>query len=277
MFPANWPIIWYKTFSSGVQVAGAATSLEQQAESSRPADNQVQSSLDGYLEMFALFVHDLESPLASMKYVLRMLEQGRLDLKNPRHRQLVSSSHIAVARAEAILYDSIAVAKSGAMGMKANLVSVDLNTVLGEAATLAEGAAAEMGISISVALPAKGMTVQADPLLLARALDNLIFNGIRHTPEKGTVHIGYTEENGMAVIQIRDSGAGLGDINPEELFDKYGQINLRLQGKHRGVGLGLYFCRLASEAMNGKVSASNHADGGALFSIYLHKSGGIKS
>jgi K+-sensing histidine kinase KdpD len=227
--------------------------------------------------MFALFVHDLESPLASMKYVLKLLEEGRLDPKNPRHQQLISSSHIAVARAEAILYDSIAVAKSGELGMKATIKPVDVNSILREAATLAQGAAAEMGIAISLSLPVKGVTVEADPLLLARVLDNLIYNGIRHTPDKGTIRIGCSEENGMAVIQIKDSGAGLGEINPEELFDKYGQINLRLQGKHRGVGLGLYFCRLAADAMKGKVSASNHADGGALFSIYLHKSGGIRS
>ncbi|MHA1795159.1 MAG: ATP-binding protein, partial [Promethearchaeota archaeon] len=43
------------------------------------------------------------------------------------------------------------------------------------------------------------------------------------------------------------------------------------QGKHRGVGLGLYFCKLAITEMNGTIFADDHPYGGAVFSIKLNK------
>jgi signal transduction histidine kinase len=258
-------------------VAGTATNFNNFAQSGAKQETGNQPEMDRWLEMFALFVHDLEAPLASMKYVLKLLEEGRLDPNNPRHRQLVSSSHIAVSRAEAILYDSIAVAKSGKLGMTAKLQDVNLPALLKDVSSLAIGAAAEHGIAIQLLDTPERLSVVADPLLLSRALDNLIFNAIRHTPEKGVITIRVSELIGTASVQIKDTGAGLGDFDPEELFSKYGQIHLRVQGKHRGVGLGLYFCRLAAEAMKGSVSAGNHPDGGAVFTLHLQKTGGRTS
>ncbi len=63
----------------------------------------------------------------------------------------------------------------------------------------------------------------------------------------------------------------MGDIDPEVLFEKYGQLKLRSEGRHRGVGLGLYFCKLAVQGMGGTIMADDHPDEGAVFSIKLRK------
>ena len=230
--------------------------------------------MDQWLEMFALFAHDLESPLASMKYILKLIEGGKLNLSLPRHRQLIESSRVAVERAESILYDTIAVARSGKLGLQAHLTTLQLKSILLEATALANGAAAANQIAVAAIEPLPAVCVSADEHLLRRLLDNLLFNAIRHTPADGTIQI-YAEERGSLVhINIKDSGEGLGDVDPEILFEKYGQIKMRAEGKHRGVGLGLYFCRLAATAMGGTVGAANHLEGGAVFSLCLNKSKG---
>ncbi len=254
-------------------MAGLTTSREQvnPVSGEKRTDESV---MDQWLEMFALFAHDLESPLASMKYVLKLLENGKLDLSLPRHRQLVESSRVAVERAESILYDSIAVARSGKLGLQAQLADLHLKPILVEAATLATGAAAPNQIAVVAVEPVPAVRIQADAHLLRRLLDNLLFNAIRHTPADGTIRL-YAEEKGARIqINIKDSGNGLGDVDPNLLFEKYGQIKMRAEGTHRGVGLGLYFCRLAATAMGGSVSAANHPDGGAIFSLLLNKSKG---
>jgi signal transduction histidine kinase len=58
------------------------------------------------------------------------------------------------------------------------------------------------------------------------------------------------------------------------LFEKYGQFNLRSQGKTPGRGLGLYFCKLAATGMGGTILADDHPKGGAVFSIKLNKAKG---
>jgi len=70
---------------------------------SKPPASEVEDNK--WLDLFSLFVHDLESPLASMKYMLKLLEERRLDLDNPLHVKILESSQIAMIRAESIIYD----------------------------------------------------------------------------------------------------------------------------------------------------------------------------
>jgi signal transduction histidine kinase len=232
---------------------------------------------DIWLEMFALFIHDIESPLASMKYILKLIDDGKLDLDRPIHRKLVRSSQIAVTRAESILYDILLIARSGKAGIPVNLTTLDPIPIIDEARTLAEGAAEEQEVRIEFVGPVPEVSVTADPSLLRRALDNLLFNAIRHTPRGGEISISCEDVGRSYFVHVKDAGPGLGDIEPEQLFEKYGQVHLRAAGKHRGVGLGLYLCRLAATVMGGTVIAADHPDGGAVFSLRLCKSGEKKS
>ncbi|MCD6249389.1 MAG: HAMP domain-containing histidine kinase [candidate division Zixibacteria bacterium] len=229
---------------------------------------------DRWLEIFALFVHDLESPLVSTKYLLSQMETGRFDLENKTHQRLLQSSRIALDRAESILYDIMAVARAGNAGLPVAMANLVPTALIKEAVTMSSGSAIELGVDVSFTNNAGDIPIQADPKLLKRMLDNLIFNALRHTPNGGQVAV-YTEPGDECVfIHVKDSGSGLGDIDHVQLFEKYGQVKMRAQGKHRGVGLGLYFCRLAATGMGGTILADDHPKGGAVFSIKLKKAEG---
>ncbi len=226
---------------------------------------------DRWLEIFSIFIHDLESPFASMKYLLGQIESGKFNLEKPAHRRLLTSSQIAMARAETILYDVMAVAKAGKAGIPVRMINLVPDTIIREAIELAAGSVAEHGLEISFTNNAGNTPVKADPKLLKRMLDNLIYNAIRHTPSGGKISV-YTQPEAKSVfVHVKDSGPGLGEVDPSELFEKYGQLHMRTEGKHRGVGLGLYFCRLAATGMGGTVLADDHPKGGAVFSVKLVK------
>ena len=229
------------------------------------------ATADRWLEVFSLFIHDLESPLASTKYLLNLLESDRFDAARPNHRRLVKSSRIALTRAESILYDIMAVARAGKIGLPVENANLVPTAVIEEAIELVSGSAEENNVTLSFTNNSGDIAVQADPKLLKRVLDNLLYNALRHTPGGGHISV-YTEPGQKSLfIHVKDSGSGLGDIDTEALFEKYGQVLQRAQGKHRGVGLGLYFCRLAAEGMGGTVLADDHPKGGAVFTIKLLK------
>ncbi|MDD5426637.1 MAG: HAMP domain-containing sensor histidine kinase [candidate division Zixibacteria bacterium] len=230
-----------------------------------------QEEIDVWLDFFSIFIHDIESPLASLKYLVKLVEEGKLNTANRLHRDMVRSAKIALDRAESILYDIMAVARAGKAGIPVALEILNPESIIEEAVALAEGSAWEHKIKISYSNEIEQFRVKADPKLLKRVLDNLLFNAIRHTPSDGFIKV-YTEaEETCIFIHVKDSGPGLGDIEPDKLFEKYGQIELRTRGKHRGVGLGLYFCKLAAVGMGGTIMADDHPDGGAVISIKLNK------
>jgi len=243
-----------------------------------PADTEqelkVQHEGDRWLEMFALFVHDIESPLASVKYLLKLLEDGKYDPNRQIHQRLVSSSKVALTRAETIIYDIMAVAKAGGRGLPVSVSELDPYPLIQESILLIHGAAAERNIQVNLAKVTHRWQVHADPSLLKRTLDNLLYNAFRHTPDGGAIDVYIFEETESLFINVKDSGPGLGNVDSEKLFEKYGQLELRSDGKHRGVGLGLYFCKLAATGMGGTVIADDHPEGGAVFTLRLKKAGG---
>jgi signal transduction histidine kinase len=226
---------------------------------------------DHWLEIFSVLVHDIESPLASMKYLLRLLKEDRLDTRKPLHQKLVASTGVALERAESIIYDIMAIARSGQAGLPVQLETLAPDEIIEETILMASGSASERDISIVKGEGINGTRVTADPTLLRRSLDNLLYNAIRHTPSGGEIRLYATEEENSLFIHVKDSGPGLDDVDPEMLFEKYGQVKLRMEGRHRGVGLGLYFCKLAATGMGGTVVADDHPEGGAVFSIKLGK------
>ncbi len=234
-----------------------------------PVSTDKHADGDRWLAIFSVFIHDLESPIASVKYLLKLLDEGRFDPNKDVHRRLISSSRIAVSRAESIIYDILAVARAGSAGIPVSLSNLSPEPLIRDAIELASASAAENDVSISFDYNLGDTEVVADPSLLGRTIDNLLYNAQRHTPSGGKIEV-YTEAGEQCVfIHIKDSGEGLGDIDTEILFEKFGQAQLRLEGRHRGVGLGLYFCRLAAEGMGGTIIADDHPDGGAVFSIKL--------
>jgi K+-sensing histidine kinase KdpD len=232
-------------------------------------DDSGSADIDQLLELVSLFVHDLEGPLVVMQTVLRLLGEKRLDLSNRHHSELIKSSLIATERAHSIIADLMTISRSHKMGIPVRLTTIPLHTYLTQSIDLIRPAALENNIAVEFKGPRDDCRVLADPNLLLRVMDNLLFNALRHSPPDSLITVNVEQEDDAALVIINDQGPGLAGFDPADLFDKYKQLRLRMDGKHRGVGLGLYFCRKAISAMNGEIRAQNGPGGGAEFRFTL--------
>jgi signal transduction histidine kinase len=253
------------------------TSAENSASIKKDASAQMsravtpnQQDKESVLGLVSMLVHDLESPLASMNYTLELMESGRFDDSNPLHKRMLEGAHLAVKRAETIVADMLTAAKSEEKDLSVNWRDVNLRSVAGKAVDMAVAAAGQNGITVALdpsSVDSNDSIVRADEHLVMRIVDNLIFNAIRHTPSNGKIIVSIQCDTKQVSIEITDSGEGITGIDPIILFEKFGQIEYRNQKKHRGVGLGLFFCRVAAEAMNAEMFARNAPDGGAQFGV----------
>jgi len=221
-------------------------------------------------DLVSMLVHDLESPLASMNYTLEMMESGRFDDSNPLHKKMLEGAHVAIKRAETIVADMLSAAKSEETSLAVNWQSVNLFEIARNAVEMASPSAAQNGARLALDPASENCehaVIQADEHLLTRIVDNLIFNAIRHTPSDGEIVVSLACDDDTVSLVVTDSGEGIQGIEPEKLFEKFGQIEYRKQKKHRGVGLGLFFCRVAAEAMKAEIFARNAPEQGAQFGI----------
>jgi signal transduction histidine kinase len=100
------------------------------------------------------------------------------------------------------------------------------------------------------------------PDLLARVLDNLLDNALRHSKPGDTVEVSCTSHDGRALVAVADEGPGVPEEAQEAIFTAY-LANGHPEGGH--FGLGLAFCRSVARAYSGNVHVENRRGGGACF------------
>ncbi|GAB4488605.1 MAG: hypothetical protein Fur0016_14540 [Anaerolineales bacterium] len=100
----------------------------------------------------------------------------------------------------------------------------------------------------------------ADPGRLYQALKNVINNGIKFTPDGGTITIDGRLLPGFVEITIRDNGIGIAIENQDIIFEKFGQlgdVSLHSSGKTKfkggGAGMGLPIAKGIIEAHGGSI------------------------
>ena len=109
------------------------------------------------------------------------------------------------------------------------------------------------------------VSLWGDPQLLHSAIDNVIRNALRFSPEDGELSVHLTTHKGEAQIEICDQGPGVPEDKLERLFDPF----YRLDQSNSGAGLGLNIARHAVTAHKGDIRAYNRPEGGLCVRIRL--------
>jgi two-component system sensor histidine kinase MprB len=125
------------------------------------------------------------------------------------------------------------------------------------------GARAERRSGRAIVVDAEPAVVEARPGQLERAIGNLLDNAVKFSPDGTPIDL--TVRPGR--LTVRDRGPGVAPADLPLVFDRFYRA---VDGRSLpGSGLGLAIVREAVEAAGGRVEASNHPGGGAVFTIEL--------
>jgi two-component system sensor histidine kinase/response regulator len=108
--------------------------------------------------------------------------------------------------------------------------------------------------------------VFCDQELSARIIGNLLANAIHYTPEATDIRLGAEPApDGMVRLWVKDHGPGIPPEQQERIFEKFVVSH---HAKHAGsssTGLGLAFCKLATDAQGGTLGVESELGNGSLF------------
>jgi signal transduction histidine kinase len=111
---------------------------------------------------------------------------------------------------------------------------------------------------------ASDLCVWADGLITQRIITNLLDNAFKHTSPGTRIRVHGTVDAGTVRICVSDDGPGIPAEVQARVFDKF--VSEHDTAWHRrSTGLGLAFCRLAVEAMDGQIGVSSEGVGGTTF------------
>lgn len=117
---------------------------------------------------------------------------------------------------------------------------------------------------------AEHLTIEGNPLLLRRAVGNLVDNAIKFTTSTVTISLAKLGPSGVR-ISIKDDGPGLDQEELTKIWDRmYQTESSRNKAVNTGIGLGLYFVSNVINLHEGKVYAESRPYDETSFIIELY-------
>ncbi len=219
-----------------------------------------------HLQLVALLLHDLETPLTLARQLLRRMEEGRHDPAKPKHREFQRATYLAVQRAERILEDLLDYARHGGGQIPFRPVPTHLRELVEECITVVRPLADDQGHTLEVQLePPEPGSCHVDDRLLSRVMDNLLVNAVLNAPRQSRIELRATLKSSRFRVEVLNPAEENADFDFAGIFDPAVQIDLRSRRHLRGIGLGLTFSRMAVEAQGGTIGAGRTENGDVFF------------
>ncbi len=203
--------------------------------------------------MAASLAHEIRNPLGAMKGLTQLVQE---DLPGDHPTQASIKTVIGEAeRLERLVNNLLDFARP----RQGKTASFDFMNLVSEVAAIVKPRLDEAQVRLNLPAGTGFMMIQSDEDGLRQILLNTMLNALEVTPAQGIIEVKVrlAKKARDLVVEIDDSGAGLGDADPEELFQPF------VTTKVRGTGLGLAISRQIAEGMGGSLSLENLAQGGA--------------
>ena len=229
---------------------------------------QIEKLVNSQSRLLKDISHELRSPLARLTVALELARQrtgpeaegvlDRISLESNRMNELIGSL-TTIARLE-----------SGPGTVHKVPVQLEelVDEVARDAAFEAQAKHCQVETEILDELP-----LQGEPTLLRSAIENVVRNAIRYTPENTTVKIRAEKRTvaggSEAVVTVSDSGPGVPQDSLEKIFKPFYRIDDARVRSTGGVGLGLAITDQAVRLHGGTVAASNLPESGLSVEIRL--------
>jgi len=219
-------------------------------------------------ELVANISHDLRTPLTSLRGFLETLALKQPTL-SPEDRQSYLEGAIRQAdRLNRLVADLFELARLESGTQEMEVESLALAELAQDAVQQFRLQANERGVELTVQIPSGPAIIEGDMGLLARVLDNLLDNGLRHTSNGGEVTLGLRETPQWVCVEVSDTGSGIAPEDLPHIFDRFFQHKERdPAGDHAGLGLAI--TKRIVELHGGMIKVESQLGRGTTFSVTL--------
>ena len=216
-------------------------------------------------EFLAVLSHELRNPLAALttaSHLLGVVDANSREAADARGVVDRQTKHMTRLVSDLLDISRISLGK-----LALQWESVDLGEAVSNLASVwrASGRFERHHVVVSV----QPAWVRGDRARIEQIAANLLDNALKFTPGGKTISIQVRSENGEAVLEVRDDGAGIAAKDRDRLFDLFTQGKISGRSSE-GLGIGLALVRRLSDLHGGSASVASDGTGrGSLFQVRL--------
>ncbi|WP_370090469.1 ATP-binding protein [Ekhidna sp.] len=219
-------------------------------------------------KFFSIISHDLRSPVAGFHGISQMIKMMVQTKQTDQLLEMTEHIDSSVDQLSKLLDNLL----NWAMQQQGHIPNVpeklNLKEMSDELVKVLSNMAQGKSIELVTDVP-KNMELWSDKNTTMTILRNLVNNALKFTPEGGEVGIKASEENGMAKIEVYDTGVGMPKDKLKKLFQLQDKKSTYGTSGEKGLGLGLQLVHEFMEMNNGKIEVDSEEGKGTTFTLWL--------
>lgn len=207
--------------------------------------------------------HELRTPLSAAALVVKSLRTPDAKLDEEWFGELLDQLDRQHGKIRRLMDNVLTSALDQPIGVP-QLRQLELKRLLEDLTLLATAADRKLiltGQTVS--------TICTDPDLLTAILSNLLDNALKYTPPKSSLSLNIQTLERKITISLEDQGPGIERKYQRYLFQKFFRVPSANISQIKGLGLGLYLCRIQARQLNGKLTYERSSSGGSIFNLIL--------
>ncbi|MBK8931892.1 MAG: hypothetical protein IPM76_06150 [Chloroflexi bacterium] len=254
-----------ETMTTLADIAGVAVARAQLTEALQEAYHQLNELDQLKTDFIAVASHELRTPLSViMGYVSFLQEEA-----DPRLAGQLDTVMDAAVHLRNLIQNMLNLRYVDAGESVLNLQRVDLGELVAEMTAVPDETAVSRQQTITCHLPQQPLPIDADRDVILTALNNLLHNAIKFTPDGGQIEIFAARHGQEAWVSIKDTGIGIPADKLEWVFKRFYQVEPALRRRYEGLGLGLSIAKDLVELHNGRIWAESALQQGSTFTVAL--------
>lgn len=228
------------------------------------SDREVERLKDEFL---ASVSHELRTPLTSILGYAEALNAGDFGQLGADQSEFVAVIERNAHRLTRLVDDLLLTARIESHALELNYEDVDVAALVADCAQSVTPYAESRGVQL--VLDTEPLTLRADTLRLSQLLTNLLSNGVKFTPDGGTVTVRTSSEDGAGVIEVEDNGMGIPADEQGKLFERFFRTSTAHRRSIEGTGLGLVIAKAIAERHGGRIEFESQVGEGTTFRVEL--------
>ena len=210
--------------------------------------------------------HEIRTPLTSIRSFSEILLS--MDVDDETRREFLGIINGESERLTRLINDVLDITKIEAGQVDWHEEALDLADLMSTSIRSFQSLGEEKELRLELLPPGAALYVRVDRDRVLQVLANLLGNAIKFTPA-GSITLSAGKRDGMAYVQVQDTGIGIPAVHHERIFEKFHQVGDTLTDKPAGTGLGLCICRDIVEHHGGRIWVESDPGQGSRFTFTL--------
>lgn len=215
-------------------------------------------------ELVSNVSHEFRSPLNSIL--------GNIDLVLEDSDQLpgltVQRLSVVQRNSERLLALVSDLALESSSALKVHPKRTDISGLVETSIGSAQAQAERSAVALVADVPSP-LWAYADPLRIGQALDNLVSNAIKYSPDGGTVTISAAGTEDWVKLAVQDTGMGMAPEDAAKVFRRFFRADSAREAAIPGAGLGLAITKTILERHGGAIACDSALGSGSTFIMTL--------